>query len=102
VRSRTFASSEQSASGEVEDFRLSATELAELADARKTVRDLASQFRAFAYNETNALRFARVLGYDPMKASEGLFGLSISLETYGGDRLLHRKIVSTALKIQDL
>jgi hypothetical protein len=35
VRSRTLASSEQSASGEVEDFRLSATELAELADAGK-------------------------------------------------------------------
>jgi hypothetical protein len=73
-------------------------ELVELADARKTVRDLASQFRAFAYNETYALRFARVLGYDPLKASEGLFGLSNSLETYGGERVAHRKIVQTALK----
>ena len=102
VRSRTKASNEQSASGEVEEFRLSETELVELADARKTVRDLSSQFRAFAYNETYALRFARLLGYDPLKASEGLFGLSNSLETYGGERVYHRKIVQTALKIPDL
>ena len=67
-----------------------------------TVRDLASQFRAFAFNETYALRFARLLRYDPLRATDGLFGLSHSLETYGGDRIVHRKIVQTALKIPEL
>ena len=74
--------------------------MADLADAIKTVRDLASQFRAFSFNETYALHFTRLLGYDPLKASEGLFGLS--LLTYNGERVVHRTIVQTALKIPNL
>jgi hypothetical protein len=61
---------EQSPSGAANQQQLSEAELAALADAIKTVRDLASQLRAFAFNETNALRFVRWLGYDPLKASE--------------------------------
>jgi len=95
-------SSEPSPSGEVQYDRLSEPEMADLADAIKTVRDLASQFRAFSFNETCALHFTRLLGYDPLKASEGLFGLSNSLLTYNGERVVHRTTVQTALKIPNL
>jgi len=43
-----------------------------------------------------------LLGYDPLKASEGLFGLSNSLLTYNGERVVHRTTVQTALKIPNL
>ena len=93
---------EPSPSGEGQYDRLSEPEMADLADAIKTVRDLASQFRAFSFNETYALHFTRLLGYDPLKASEGLFGLSNSLLTYNGERVVHRTTVQTALKIPNL
>jgi hypothetical protein len=94
---------EQSASGAmIDEDRLSQAELAALADAIKSIRDLASQFRAFAVNETYALRFGRLLGYDPLKASEGLFGLSNTMETYNAERVVHRAIVQKALKVPDL
>jgi hypothetical protein len=78
------APTEQSPSGVTNQERLSVAELAALADAIKTVRDLASQLRAFAFNETSALHFVRWLGYVPLKASEGLFGLSAPAEVRAG------------------
>ena len=99
---KTTSSEPSPSGGEVQYDRLSDPEMADLADAIKTVRDLASQFRAFSFNETYALHFTRLLGYDPLKASEGLFGLSNSLLTYNGERVVHRTTVQTALKIPNL
>lgn len=48
----------------------------------KTVRDLASQMRAFAFNETLALHIVRWFGYDPGKASAAMIGLSNTMATY--------------------
>ena len=52
-------SNEHSPSGEVQYDRLSEPEMADLEDGIKTVRDLASQFRAFSFSETYALHFTR-------------------------------------------
>jgi hypothetical protein len=87
---------EQTPSGDAQQDRLSKTELDNLADAIKAVRDLASQFRAFGFNETYALSFVRLVGYDPLKASEGLFGLSNTMETYNPERIHHRTTIQRA------
>jgi hypothetical protein len=80
-----------SISGEVEALNVSAEQITDLKEAGKLLRDLASRFRAFAGNETYALRFVRWRRYDPMKASAGLFGLSNSLDTYGANRAFQKK-----------
>src|SRR5262249_5428822 len=74
-------------------------ELARSKEAVRTIRDLASQMRAFAMNETMALSIAKRLGYDAAKASRGLFGLSNSFETAGQDKNFQRMTIADALKI---
>jgi hypothetical protein len=49
-----------------------------------------------------ALHFVRWLGYNPLKASEGLFGLSNTMGTYNSERVLHKATVQKALKIPNL
>jgi hypothetical protein len=54
-------------SGQVETLHVSEEQIGDLAEARKLFRDLASQFRAVAGNETSALFLVQWLGYDAMK-----------------------------------
>jgi hypothetical protein len=77
---------------------LSKDEIEILEDAQEILRNLASQMRAFAFNETVGGYTVRSLGYDPLKASDGLFGLSNSLDTYGKGRRLHRETIAEALR----
>jgi hypothetical protein len=86
-------------SGECEDMDLSAAEIQRLEEAQRLLRDLASQMRAFALNEWLAVRIARCLRFDALKASAGLFGLSNALDTYGDSRAFQMKTVEDALRI---
>jgi hypothetical protein len=86
-------------SGEREAVDLSEAEIARLEEARKILRDLASQMRAFAGNETFALYFVHWLNYNPQSASAGLFGLSNSFDTYGEGKAFQRKTLADALRI---
>lgn len=85
--------------GHEELEQISEPEIARLEEAQRTLRDLASQMRAFAENEVLAARLVR-WRYDPMKASAGLIGLSGSYDTYGKDRALHSETVVKALRIK--
>jgi hypothetical protein len=87
-------------SGNLGEMGLSDKEIARLEEAQRTLRDLASQMRAFAENEPLAAWFVR-WRYDPLKASAGLIGLSGSYDTYGKDKAFHRETVATALRIND-
>jgi hypothetical protein len=42
--------------------------------------------RAFALNEPFAVRLVKWRGYDPLKASSALLGVSNTIDTYGSDR----------------
>ena len=79
--------------------QISDPEIARLEEAQRTLRDLASQMRAFAENEALAAWVVRRL-YDPIHASAGLIGLSRSYDTYGKDRAFHRETVVKALRIK--
>jgi hypothetical protein len=100
ARWREIPNDSGASSGKVESIDLPETELSRLHEAQATLRDLASQLRAFAGNEGFARSIAWVLQYDPLKASEGLFGLSKSYDTYGKDRAFYRKIIYDALRIR--
>jgi predicted DsbA family dithiol-disulfide isomerase len=87
---------------EREQVTLSEEEQKRLAEAESIFRDLASQMRAFAQNEWLAMIVVRLfLRYDPMKASAGLFGLSNTIDTYGGSRAFQNKTIREALRITD-
>jgi hypothetical protein len=86
----------------VEAQDLSDDQIEDLKEAQIQLRDLASRFHAFAGNETYALRFLLWSGYSPFKASAGLFGLSKSIDTYGGSKAFHKKTIAVALRIPDL
>jgi hypothetical protein len=87
--------------GQKNVVEIDANEFAKLSEAQSVIRDLAAQMRGFAYNETFA---RRVLSprYNPRLASEGLFGLSNDIDTYGNARVRHRKTISDALRIPNL
>jgi hypothetical protein len=87
--------------GAVERLELSETDIKKLEEAQVILQDLAAQLRAFALNETFALRIVRALRYSPLEASSGLFGLSNSFDTYGKDKAAHRRLVVRALRISD-
>jgi len=84
-----------------EDVTLSKTDLAKLEEARGELRDLAAQMRGLAYNETVAVHALQVLGYDPQKASEGLFGLANTVDTTGATRVRNKQIVTEALRLPE-
>ncbi len=86
-------------SGDVHTLELSDQEIARLENAQHTLRDLAAQMRAFADNETIAVRVIRLLRYDPARASAGLIGFSNCLDTYGGSKAFHKKTIEAALRI---
>jgi hypothetical protein len=74
------------------------TEESVLEEAQQVMRDLAARMRAFAYNESLA-RWVLTVRYDPHKASQGLFGYSNSLDTYGGGKTSKIKMVEDALRV---
>ena len=88
-------------SGDREDMGLTDAEIVRLEEAQKALRDLASQMRAFAGNETFALYVVHWLKYDPKNATAGLIGLSNSFDTYGKQKAFHRKTLDDALRIRD-
>ena len=88
--------------GQVEVQDIMGEETAIIKEAQSKLRDLASRSRAFAGNETYALRFLLWRGYDPMKASAGLFGLSGSIATYGSDKAFQKKTIEEALSLEDV
>jgi hypothetical protein len=88
-------------SGQVEALNVTDDQIADIKEAQKKCRDLASRFRAFALNETYALRFVQWFGYDPMQASAGLYGISNTFETYGASKAFQKKTVADALRIID-
>jgi hypothetical protein len=88
-------------SGNREELPLSEEEIERLHQAKNVLRDLASQLRAFAMNETWGGYAVRLLRYDPLTASGGLFGISNSLDTYGAGRHFHRKTIAKALRVNE-
>jgi len=56
-------------SGNREELPLSEEAIERLHEAENVLRDLASQLRAFALNETLGGYAVRLLGYDPLTAS---------------------------------
>jgi hypothetical protein len=62
-----------------------------LEEAEGIFRELGSQMRAFAQNETLAVWIVKLLRYDPVMASAGLIGMSHSLATYGHNRVLQKR-----------
>lgn len=88
-------------SAEATEISLSEAEIARLEDAKKALRDLASQMSAFAENETSARLVAQLLGYNLREASAGLIGLSNSFDIYGETKAFHRKTLARALRFRD-
>jgi hypothetical protein len=86
--------------GKVERLELSDDDSARLEVAKRVLRDLGSQMRAFAHNEPPAMWLVRHLRYDPTAASAGLIGLSNRYDTYGFERARHRQTVEIALRIK--
>jgi hypothetical protein len=78
---------------------LTGDQLEHLDEARKSIQDLASRFRAFAMNEDWPVRFIRLRGYDPTKASTGLFGFSNRIDIAGSEKAAYRKAIEELLRI---
>ena len=57
--------------------------------------------RGFAFNETLARRALQLLGYDPQRASEGLFGIANSIHMTGDTRIRSKKIVTDVLRLPE-
>ncbi len=101
ARWKDIPDSSGAVSGEREALSLSDGEIARLEEAQKMLRDLASQMRAFAENETFARLIAQMLGYNLKDASAGLIGLSNSFDTYGETKAFQRKTLTRALRIPE-
>ena len=84
-----------------EDPTLSQTNLAKLDEAENALRALAAQMRGFAYNESIANRALRWMGFDPKKASEGLFGIANTIDTTGSTRVRNKQMVTEALRLPE-
>ncbi|MDP9147916.1 MAG: hypothetical protein M3N22_09665 [Acidobacteriota bacterium] len=102
ARWKDVADDNGSVSSQVEVGDISNDEIADLKEAEKLLRILASQLRAFAGNETYALLFLRWRKYDPMKASAGLFGFSNAVDTYGATKAFQKRTIAEALRIENL
>jgi|HubBroStandDraft_6_1064221.scaffolds.fasta_scaffold819831_1 hypothetical protein len=101
VRPR-FEERDGSSPGEIfeeEDTQLSETDMKRLDTARDAFRALGAQLRAFAGNETWAGYVVSWLGYDPLKASSALIGLSNSVDRLNAERRSYEKSVAEALLI---
>jgi hypothetical protein len=73
-----------------------------LNEAKKVLRDLASQMKSFALNEPFAMRVLTWLRYDPVSAGGGLFGLSEGFDRYGNSKHSARKKIEEALRFSDI
>jgi hypothetical protein len=80
------ASAKQERPDYVSHVELDADELDRLCKAQEDFRGLAARMRAFALNEPFAVRLVKWRGYDPLKASSALLGVSNTIDTYGSDR----------------
>jgi hypothetical protein len=69
---------------------------ARLTEAQNTLRDLASQIRAFAQAEPFAEWIVRRVGYEVTEISKALIGYSNEISTYGPNRAHFKK------RIEDL
>jgi len=87
---------------QLEKMDIPASEQQRLQQAESIYRDLASQFRAFAENEWLAVRVVRWLGYDPLKASKGLIGMSNTVRIASNNKPFQIKTVQTALGISEV
>lgn len=74
---------------------------ARLDDAKRTLRDLASQMRSFTLNEPLAVWVLTLFRYDLTSASAALFGLSEVFDRYGNSRHSNRKTIEKALRFRD-
>jgi hypothetical protein len=72
-----------------------------LAEAQSIFRQLGSAMKAFAENQSMAVQILQWLGYDPLKASEGLIGYSNSIDTYGVGRHHFHQVIRTALRFPE-
>jgi len=84
-----------------EDLTLSEAQIAQPHEAQLALRDLAARMKGFAFNETLARRALQLLGYDPQRASEGLFGIANSIDRTGDTRISSKKIVTDALGLPE-
>ena len=84
-----------------EDLALSEADLAKLREAESALRALAAQMRGFAYNESAASSALQWLGFDPEKASEGLFRIANTIERTGETRIRNKEMVIVALRLPE-
>jgi hypothetical protein len=75
-------------------------DLDRLRKAQEEFRDLAARMRAFALNESFAVRLVKWRGYDPLKASSALLGVSNTIDTYGIDRANAAQTVERLLRFR--
>ena len=87
--------------GTKETLPIGEDQLAKLQEAQSVIRDLAARMRGFAHNESFAEWVLLQLRYDPRGASDGLFGLSNDMDTYGEDQRRRRQIIGKALRIPE-
>jgi hypothetical protein len=81
-----------------EQIRQYDTDLKNVREAQRILRDLASQMLAFAESERAACIAIRPFGFDPSAAGHGLIGLANALNRHGPDRASFRKNVERALR----
>jgi hypothetical protein len=95
---------ERRSDGEIlisENHALSESDIAKLHEVEGAMRALAAQLRGFAYNESIANRALRLAGFDPKKASEGLFGIANTIDTTGDSRIKFKRMVTEALRLPE-
>jgi hypothetical protein len=85
-----------------DEIKISDEDNERLKQAEHVFRDLASQMRKFATNEPLAVWIVRWRGYDPVKASAGLIGVSNSIGTEGQNKVWQKKTVMEALRIESI
>lgn len=71
-----------------------------LDEAQTVFRDLAAEMQSFVDNQRTACWvLERLWRYRPIIAAAGLFGISNSIGTYGGERAFHKERVADALRL---
>jgi hypothetical protein len=88
---------------EVEVREMGEDDSARLKEAEISLREMASRMRAFVQTESFAAWLVGTFfGYNPFKASAGLFGLSNDIGTYGGSRAFQVRTIEQALRLKPL
>jgi hypothetical protein len=103
-KSVLYANVRASAKQERPDYKshveLDDAELDRLRKAQEEFRELAARMRAFALNEIFAVRLVKWCGYDPLKASAALLGVSNTIDTYGSDRATATQTLERLLRFR--